>query len=225
MVNKTMDLVLGNPIRFETISEQNMLYVMMDWYPAPDSIDKFHFVNEQDLLQVPVDCQQYSATLTTFKASIEGVSSMQYSFRCAINPTDANGIPKPLCSLQTKNSINEYAKVFILLVSFVKNRIERGPQDLKAAEMLDVLVQEAFQAPSRNTIFPLILALMESNVANSHSTSPIPLFLRFLCLKSDGSLLQPEEIGSNCAKLQYLMKLTVLESVVSNQLWMSRCSI
>ena len=50
---------------------------------------------------------------------------------------------------------------------------------------------------------------MESNVANNHSMSPIPLFLRFLCLKSDGSLLQPEEVRRNCAKLRYLMKQQV----------------
>ena len=84
VVNKTMDLVLGNPVRLETISERN---IMMDWYPEPDSI------------------------------------------------------------------------------------------------------------------------------ANSHSTSPIPL--RFRCLKSDRSLLQLDKVGRNCAKLQYLMKLAVLESVVA----------
>ena len=30
---------------------------------------------------------------------------------------------------------------------FVKNLMERGPQDLKPAVMVEVLIQEAFQAP------------------------------------------------------------------------------
>ena len=58
VVNKTMGLVLENPIRLESISERNMFYVVMDWYPEPDSIDRFHFVNKQELLQVPEDSQQ-----------------------------------------------------------------------------------------------------------------------------------------------------------------------
>eukprot|EP00731_Ephydatia_muelleri_P024701 Em0016g972a len=121
VVSKSMGLVLENPMRLESISEQNMFYVVIDWYPEPDSIDRFHFVIKQELLQVPEDSQHYSAILTTFKASIQG------------------------------------------------NVMERGPQDLKPAEKVELLIQEAFQAPSRNTIFPFILALMESNVANNHS--------------------------------------------------------
>ena len=196
VVSKSMGLVLENPMRLESISEQNMFYVVIDWYPEPDSIDRFHFVIKQELLQVPEDSQHYSAILTTFKASIQGVSSVEYSFRCAISPPD-NGTQKAFAHSRLRILLMNTQRCS--LVFFLKNVMERGPQDLKPAEKVELLIQEAFQAPSRNTIFPFILALMESNVANNHSTSPIHLLLRFLCLKSDGSLLQPEEVGCNCS--------------------------
>ncbi|KAL5484541.1 hypothetical protein EMCRGX_G021060 [Ephydatia muelleri] len=166
VVSKSMGLVLENPMRLESISEQNMFYVVIDWYPEPDSIDRFHFVIKQELLQVPEDSQHYSAILTTFKASIQGVSSVEYSFRCAISPPD-NGTQKAFAHSRLRILLMNTQRCS--LVFFLKNVMERGPQDLKPAEKVELLIQEAFQAPSRNTIFPFILALMESNVANNHS--------------------------------------------------------
>lgn len=56
------------------------------------------------------------------------------------------------------------------------------------------------------------MAILLQNSVNNHVS--IPLFVIFSCaLREDGSLLQPEYIQCRCAKLIYLMKLTVLHLV------------
>ena len=60
--------------------------------------------------------------------------------------------------------------------------------------------------------FHVIKVLLEGNIINNDSTA---VFLLYRCHTSDGSLMAPGEISHLCAKLSYLMKLTVLEAVAA----------
>ena len=78
-------------------------YVVMGWYPEPETVDKYHFVDKTALLSVSqVESDKYHGEFhqirTIFEESLRGVSFHEYPFRLAVNA--GTNEDKPLCSPQ-----------------------------------------------------------------------------------------------------------------------------
>ena len=66
---------------------------------------------------------------------------------------------------------------------------------------------------NRRTVFDLMQYLLAQKTSTGEQDSAIiPLFLRFSCLLPNGCLMSPEEVTRLCAKLNYGMKLSILET-------------
>ena len=102
------------------------------------------------------------------------------------------------------------------LVMFVWKLSVRGMSEIAVEKNVsDALATIFNQDPSKQAVFHRMhLLLAETDTSSDDSCALMALFIRFSCRsRTHGSLLPPDDVSRLCAKLVYLMKLSVLELV------------
>ena len=205
----------------ESVKQVNLFYVTLGWY---QEYDVFHSVDKQALLALPSEARDNNFEnkenmLTIFADAIRSVSKHDYQLRFAVNCTgeEAGYKPRALCSFQNEATVNLHAATATKLMFFVYNISRTNlPVIPSLTTSVQQLVDDVFTKPTKHSLFALIRQLLaDSTNTGNDSTDPIPLFVRFSCtLPRHGRLLPTEEISRLCARLLYLMKLSVLEGVM-----------
>lgn len=228
VVDKTMEVAMQSiPVQqAESIREANLFYVMMNWVPQPGGMPAtFSCICDPNLLHVPVEGEEYYNTAKQIKDiflnSLSCVSSIGFQLRTNINiSTNVCRGPKtftpPLTCLETTQSREEYARLFTSLLFFAHNILLQHPDilDTQTVEFINA----AFTTTSRSSVFGAICSfLKEYTPTNSESGATIPLFVKCRCYLQDGTLLSLDDVSRICAKLIYLAKLSVLETVMDKE--------
>ena len=203
----------------EPIKQRNVFYAVTGWYPEPESVDKFHSVDKLRLLHTPAneDDEKYVTRATIFNIfcdSLRAVNDHDYMLRRVVNGT---GAKKPLTRLQNDATIDDYCTLYTRLVFFAWNLRKEQSRDVPLSETATKLIDQVFEEPNRRFIYQLILHFLTEKLPGTSNDcgAIIPVFIRFSCYKT-GSLLRADEICRLCAKVAYLLKLSVLETVAES---------
>eukprot|EP00731_Ephydatia_muelleri_P014319 Em0008g39a len=221
IVRQTMRRALNLPVNMcDTVKHRDMFYVQTGWYPEPEAQDRFHAVPILELLSIPTlpsdeFHKQKESLRNIFEECIGGIISHPIALRFVVNHR-GNGIERPFSRPQTDETVRSYALASTRLVMFVWKLSVRGVSEIAVEKNVSEAVATIFnQEPSKHAVFHLMhLLLAEMDSSSDDSCALMALFIRFSCQsRTHGSLLPPDDVSRLCAKLVYLMKLSVLELV------------
>jgi len=121
---------------------------------------------------------------------------------------------KPFNGLEREGTRVEYAQFFARVLFTCLRLLTNAllvPREQCHVEMAERILAE----PTEETVFALCFSLVgQQAVDRLTSTALLPLFLRLCCQQSNGALLPPNEVSRRGAKLQYLVRLSLLSEVI-----------
>ena len=203
----------------EDVRTRNIFYNIMSWFTAESELEALKTVDLPSYFKCPLRYPNLAEKLKTFfMDSLKAVGEWGFLYRLDLG----NQSVKEPFRVLSEDAMKEYSAFYCKFVFFLINYANKPlTQYMSYSAELNGKVLDFCNGFSDDALFRLLSFVTQERITSAKETdSIIPLAMRLLCVRGDGSLESPENIGRNGAKLIYLTKMVLFESArLSNDLY------